>query len=150
MTDNLQLITYCGLYCELCTQRGRIPQQAKALKETMTKESYEVYGFEIPGFEAFWTFLGDLCEKANACPGCRAGGGNPYCEIRQCARGRGVEICADCADYPCERVEHFAQVYPTILVDAKRLREVGLGAWIKEQEQRAATGFCYADIRIRR
>ena len=28
--DNLKFVTYCGLYCGLCANRGRIPEQAKA------------------------------------------------------------------------------------------------------------------------
>jgi len=36
--EKLEQVTYCGLYCGLCAQRNRIPQRARALRETMHKE----------------------------------------------------------------------------------------------------------------
>jgi hypothetical protein len=41
---DLTLVTHCGLYCGLCSERGRIPQQASALRELMAKEGYENWG----------------------------------------------------------------------------------------------------------
>ncbi len=41
---DLRFVTYCGLYCGLCTERGRIPRQAAALRELMRKEGYETWG----------------------------------------------------------------------------------------------------------
>jgi hypothetical protein len=37
-TGDLDQVTYCGLYCPLCAERGRIPRQASILKESMAKE----------------------------------------------------------------------------------------------------------------
>ncbi len=55
--EKLKLVTYCGLYCGLCSARGRIPRQAGTLKETMTKEGYDQWGKDyLPGFEGFWEF----------------------------------------------------------------------------------------------
>lgn len=89
----LRFVTYCGLYCGLCAQRGRIPQQAKALRESMVKEGYEVWGKEFPGFNNFWKFLNDLCNPDQVCSGCRQEGGPPFCSIRKCAQERKVDIC---------------------------------------------------------
>ena len=47
MATDLRLVTYCGLYCELCAARGRIPRQANALRETMVKEGYDVWGKDV-------------------------------------------------------------------------------------------------------
>jgi len=55
--DRLRLVTYCGLYCNLCSTRGRVPKQASALRETMRKEGWEYWGNSVPGFEGFWKFL---------------------------------------------------------------------------------------------
>ena len=141
------MVTYCGLYCGLCAQRGRIPRQANTLRESMSREGYELWGAEIPGFEEFWRFLKALCEPEKSCPGCRQGGGPPFCSIRTCARGRGVDICVECEEYPCRRVEGIAKGYPTLIADGKRMGEIGVEAWIEEQEERAKTGFAYVDIR---
>ena len=145
--DGLELVTYCGLYCGLCAQRGRIPHQAYALRESMVKEGYESWGKELPGFNGFWSFLIDLCEPDKACSGCRQGGGPPFCSIRKCARERQVDICVSCEEYPCKRVLRIAKGYPTLIADGKRRQEVGIEAWIQEQEERAKTGFAYVDIR---
>lgn len=144
---DLKLVTYCGLYCGLCAQRARIPKRAGALREAMAKEGYEFWAQEIPGFREFWEFLSGLSDPDKACPGCRQGGGPPFCTIRKCARERDIEICVYCQDYPCKRVLGIAKGYPTLLADGQRLKEKGLEAWLREQEERAKTGFAYADIR---
>ena len=145
--DNLDLVTYCGLYCGLCAQRGRIPRQAEVLRESMAKEGYEFWGKELPGFDKFWRFLTDLCDPDKGCPGCRKGGGPPFCSIRKCARERKVDVCVFCEEYPCNRVFEIAKGYPTLIADGERMRKLGREAWLQEQEERAKTGFAYADIR---
>lgn len=147
MDEKLKLVTYCGLYCDLCSVRGRISKQARALKESMTKEGYEYFGNEIKGFSAFWEFLNNLCQLDKACPGCRQGGGSPFCGIRKCAKKKGADICINCAEYPCYRIEAIAKGYPTLIADGMRLKDIGLDKWLTEQRQRVATGFVYADIR---
>ena len=144
---DLQLVTYCGLYCGLCAQKNRIPKRAGALKDAMQKEGYEHWGEFVPGFKEFWPFLGRLAESESTGT-CRDGKcGPPFCGIRKCAHKRGVEVCSFCEDWPCEKVQGIAKGYPTLLADGKRMREIGIDAWIKEQEERAKTGFSYVDIR---
>lgn len=145
--DKLKLVTYCGLYCELCAGRRRIPKQADVLRESMAKEGYEAWGKEIPGFNEFWKFLTNLCDPETNCVGCRQGGGPPFCSIRKCAREREVDICVFCENYPCERIEMLGKGYPTLIPDGKRIKEIGIEAWISEQQERAKIGFAYADIR---
>ena len=40
-------------------------------------------------------------EGAN-CPGCRAGGGEAGCHQRLCCKGRGIDGCWQCDDFPCD------------------------------------------------
>ena len=146
MTD-LRLVTYCGLYCGLCAQRNRIPRRAESLREAMRIEGYEHWGAELQGFNEFWTFLGALAESEAKCS-CREGGcGPPFCGIRKCAQEKGVQVCALCDEYPCHRIDGIAKGYPLLLADGTRMKEIGLEAWIEEQEERSKTGFAYADIR---
>jgi len=44
------LVTYCGLYCGLCAQRVRIPEQARRLRETLHDE----------GFDDFYQYIPDI------------------------------------------------------------------------------------------
>lgn len=146
MSDSLEFVTYCGLYCELCGARARIPRQAAALQQAMADEGWPFWGSEIPGLAPFWQFLQEL-QAGGGCPGCRAGGGYPACQIRTCARERGVEVCADCTDFPCGHIEPLAARYPTLLADNARLQRAGLEQWLAEQAARAARGVVYADTR---
>lgn len=146
MTD-LSQVTYCGLYCGLCAQRNRIPRRAQALRESMHKESWDLWGKEVPNFNEFWAFLNRLAESEPQC-NCREGKcGPPFCAIRKCAQQRGIDACPFCSDYPCERIQGIAKGYVTMLADAKRMKEIGIDAWIQEQEERRKTGFAYVDIR---
>jgi len=144
----MELVTYCGLYCELCAERTRIPRTAQALKAAMTEEGWPSWGPSMPGFNEFWTFLDGL-GSGEGCPGCRAGGGYPECQIRVCARERGLELCARCPDLPCEHIEALAATYPILIADNRRIQAVGLAQWLLEQQERARRGVVYADIRYR-
>ena len=141
----MESVTYCGLYCELCAARSRIPQRAAALLAAMADEGWPFWGHTIPGFEQFWPFLDNLAR--DGCPGCRAGGGDPQCQIRLCAREGGWELCSQCPDFPCEQVEALAARYPTLIADNRRLLAVGLEQWLAEQEERVRRGVIYADTR---
>jgi hypothetical protein len=146
MSDQLEFVTYCGLHCELCAERARIPKQAAALQRSMTEESWPFFGPATPGFAEFWKFLEGL-HADGGCRGCRAGAGPPDCQIRSCAQERGLELCGQCSDFPCQRFEGLAAIYPTLIADNRRLQVVGLEQWLEEQQERARRGFVYADIR---
>lgn len=145
MNEQLEFVTYCGLYCGLCAERTRIPQQAAALQAAMAQEGWPYWGPTVPDFAEFWRFLQGLAE--GGCPGCRAGGGYPECQIRVCARERSLDVCVHCSDFPCQQVETLAARYPTLIADNRRLQAVGLARWLAEQEERARRGVVYADIR---
>jgi len=144
---DLTQVTYCGLYCGLCSQRNRIPRRAGELRDSMRKEAWDQWGAEIPGFSEFWSFLSGLAESEPRCS-CRAGEcGPPFCGIRKCAQQKGVEACPFCDEYPCSRILGVAKGYVSMLADAARMKQIGMDAWIAEQEQRRETGFAYVDIR---
>ena len=144
---DLRHVTYCGLYCGLCSQCSRIPRQAEALRLSMHKEAWDQWGSHVTGFEGFWAFLTRLAGAEANCS-CRGGKcGPPFCGIRKCAQMKEVDACPFCPEYPCPRIQGLAKGYVNVLADAKRMQEIGLDRWIQEQEARRATGFCYVDIR---
>jgi len=96
-------------------------------------------------FPTFWKFLDSLVKMDCTC---RTGGGPPDCKIRICAKEKGVDACPLCAEYPCSLIESLAKHYVTVIQDGKRLRKIGLKAWVREQEVRAKRGVVYADTRI--
>ena len=90
-------IAYCGLDCETCQARLATEQNDDALRRKVAALWSELNGVEITP------------EMIN-CDGCRMDGvKTPYCDslcpVRQCALGRGVDTCADCAEVrTCEKV----------------------------------------------
>lgn len=92
-----KLIAYCGLDCEKCDARKATLTNDNALREKTAE---------------LWTKLNNVpitAEMIN-CEGCRVDGAKtPFCDalcpIRQCALGKGVETCGDCAEMKtCEKV----------------------------------------------
>ena len=147
--EDLRLLGYCGLFCGLCAHRNRIPRRARLLQETLHEEGWDSWyrhdGSLKDVFPVFWDFLDRL---VNLDCTCRAGGGPPDCKIRTCAEEKGADACPFCAEYPCALIDGLAEHYVTAIQDGKRLREIGLKAWVREQEARSRRGVVYADTRI--
>jgi len=132
---------------------GRVyfSKHAKQLKETLHQEGmdfwYKYMASIRKTFPVFWKFLDDLTKYDSSC---RAGGGPPTCKIRLCAKKKRVSVCPLCNEYPCTLIKNYTKVHPLTIEDGKRLKELGVEAWIKEQKKRAKRGFIYAQIRIPR
>ena len=80
------------------------------------------------------------------CLGCQLGEQHSYCSVyRCCVTRRGLFTCADCDEYPCERLlrvlgveeglDSFISHKPALL-NLDRIREVGLEAYLGEQRER--------------
>ena len=141
---NKSYICYCGLYCENCAVMAKVAPAAKTLYEEMRKAGFEEIIHLIPGGDDFWPFLKGMAEDG-VCVSCKDGSGNPGCAVRICAREKGVEACALCEEYPCERFEAFFEGYPILKQDNALLREQGMDAWARLQDERRKNGFTYAD-----
>jgi len=135
---------YCGLYCENCAVKVKIHPAAKVLHNEMKKAGFGDVVHMIPGGDGFWAFLEGMVEDG-ICTSCRDGGGNPGCAVRICAKERGVEMCALCENYPCELFEKYYEGYPVLKHDNALLRNQGMEAWAKLQDERQAEGFTYTD-----
>jgi hypothetical protein len=144
---DLRQVTYCGLYCGLCSSCNRVPKQSRDLRDTLRKEGMEAWGQSMPDFEQFWRFLNGLAESESRCSCREKTCGPPFCTIRKCAPEKNVKVCPFCDEYPCERILGLAKGYVMMLADGKRMKEIGIEKWIEEQEERKATGFAYLDIR---
>lgn len=138
--DKKQLVTYCGLYCGLCDKHTTIPRHAAALIESMKKG-------EQKAPDEVWNALKEMAEPpSDMC--CRSGKcGAPWCAVRKCVKEKGLTVCPECDEYPCERIKLFGESEPLLLADGKRIIKYGLDKWIEEQEERRADGFCYASVR---
>jgi hypothetical protein len=146
--NNLEEVTFYGLYYGLCASRRRIPQQAAMKANALPgRLRSRLFRYSRPG-NRFCRFLGRIELLADQpCPGCRAGGGNPGCGIRTCARERWVVACPLCAGYPCGRL-NILENYPLRSADGQRMQVIGIEQWAAEQEARARRGLAYADVRF--
>jgi len=135
-------VCYCGLYCGNCAVKVKVEPTSKALYEEMKKAGFEAIMPFLPDGDKFWSFLKGMAVEG-VCISCKAGSGNPNCQVRLCAKENNVEMCALCEKYPCERFSEFFIGYPVLKHDNAVLSEQGWEAWSKLQDQRKANSFTY-------
>ena len=112
------MIAYCGLTCHTCAiylaTREANKDKQRGMRAEIAQVCNEKYGTHYKP------------EDITDCDGCRTKGGRLFagcttCQIRKCARDKGVENCAYCNGYPCEELEKLFATEP----DAKtRLDEI--------------------------
>ena len=99
-----------------------------------------------PGNEPMFSLCGLNCalcamHVGGYCHGCGGGEGNQSCAIARCSLGRGVEFCADCAEYHSEiaRFDDADSFVPHSRrrADLERARELGLEAYMSELREKA-------------
>ena len=122
-----QLTAPCGLACFLCSLY-RANEDPK-LREETAKEL-------------------NLPRERAACKGCRNERGvmsflglSRTCPIYQCAHEKGVSFCCECPDFPCHRLQPYADKasdvpHNTKLFNLCLIKKMGLETWAKEQAAR--------------
>ena len=82
--------------------------------------------------------------SASRCPGCQLGEQHSYCGVWRCAvKGKGLLTCAECADYPCDKLKRCIGVdadsfishgpaYPNL----DRIRAEGLSSHLTKSRER--------------
>jgi len=138
---NKDYMCYCGLYCENRPVNSRVAPAARVLYEEMRKAGFEDVINTIPGGDGFWSFLKGMAE-GGSWSSCKEGCGNPGCAVRLCAKEKGVELCAFCDEYPCEKFNAL-QGCQAMKQDSDLLRSQGIEAWAKLQDERRKIGFTY-------
>ncbi|MCD4823661.1 MAG: DUF3795 domain-containing protein [Phycisphaerae bacterium] len=109
-----KMIAYCGLDCAVC--EGYLATQADddAKRAEVAKDWAARYNAPIKP------------EHIN-CDGCRADGRKFFycsnmCELRKCGIAKGMDNCAACDEYPCEKLEAFFQLAPQVRDALEALR----------------------------
>ena len=99
-----EMIAYCGLNCITCpiylATREKNPKKQRREREQIVIAIKKYLGEE------------KQVEDITDCDGCKAQGGRLYsgcqkCQIRKCASEKGLENCAYCSEYPCEKLSKF-------------------------------------------
>ena len=98
-----KVVAYCGIVCSECPTFLATREDDNTARGKVAAQWSELFKTDIQ--------VGDI-----NCDGCLPDNGRLFsycavCGIRKCGREKGVENCAHCVDYPCERLnEWFAQV----------------------------------------
>jgi uncharacterized protein DUF3795 len=87
-----EMIGYCGYNCHLCAARSDDP----AVRQRLVDGWRKIFGYQ------------DYTAENVRCDGCRAEGrlADKTCKARPCAIERGMESCALCDDFVCDKVGH--------------------------------------------
>jgi len=124
--------TYCGLNCCACPVLGA---NERGDKEWIKKVAED-----------------EKCTPNDLrCHGCKTEMVAMYCtdcEMRLCARKKGIEFCNECKDFPCETIKSFrndkSPHHSVIFRNLRTIKEKGLEAWLEEEVGRWACKKCGA------
>jgi hypothetical protein len=129
------IISACGLNCAKCEI-----YQAHHGKKKLLNEIIEWFGRERNE---------TIKPEQIRCEGCRGPldhHWSPDCRMMLCTSERGLEHCFQCEDFPCQKVNEFSSDdiphHRRTVENAKRMKEIGLEAWIAEQKRKRQCVFC--------
>jgi len=99
-----EMIAFCGSACQEC-------EAFLATRNDDDEKRAEIAQLWSKQYNA------DIKPEDINCDGCKSVGDRHFnycnvCEIRKCGMERGVENCAYCNDYSCERLEKFFEIAP--------------------------------------
>ena len=134
--DCADLTAPCGLPCFACYLY--LANEDEAMRHLVSQE------------------LGLPREQA-VCPGCRNTQGRPAhlpmnCRVYPCAAEKGVHLCCDCPDFPCDllhpyfdnaKLWHNTKVFNLCLI-----KKLGLEAWAQEKAPSVLETYSYANWRL--
>ena len=106
-----EMIGYCGYNCGNCVARSKDP----LLRQKLVDGWRKIFGHEMYTAENV------------RCDGCKGGGrlADKQCRAQPCAIERGVDSCAACDDFVCDKVRGLMGSRQSMLVYAhKRLTDL--------------------------
>ena len=143
-------IAPCSMFCSTCTgcQYGEISHHAKQLlhyleghEEFLDKNLKSAYRHKLDEFKVFTR---QLKKYANPkCAGCRNGGANGCsikgCIIPECAKEHHVDFCAECFEFPCDKVNE--KIYKKTILEKwlkgnMQIKEEGIERYYEENKEK--------------
>jgi len=132
--SNAQLIGVCGIYCGACLLYRAYKDCDQALTDYLTNVG-------IP-------------KEAIRCEGCTSELISPTCvncNIRDCAKQKGMAYCYECKELPCKRLTELSierakkdnLPHLALCIDnLDTLRQIGTEEWLRKQDKRWACSSC--------
>ena len=130
MSEDKDLIAYCGLYCGECiNHKGEIADLARDLRKKLREAKFDrvsrglsKYFKEFNKYQECYEVLGAMvrlrCKNA-----CKNGGGPPFCKIRKCCQKKGYEGCWECEEFEtCKKLEFLKPIHGDAHI--KNLRKI--------------------------
>ena len=119
-------IAYCGIYCPMCSFVVACETKDRA---------------HLSAIPSFYDHLKDQSlEDVEPCAGCRVQTDRCHCDMKPCAESKGHFTCADCEEFPCDKITAFgfdgAPHHKEALQNLYRIREIGYDAWILEMDSK--------------
>lgn len=81
-------------------------------------------------------------KAASRCPGCKVLSLTVSCKrYNCCVKKNGLETCAECADFPCDKYENFFDwdsfvSHKVCLPNLQRIKKISLKKWLGEQSKK--------------
>lgn len=87
-----EMIGYCGYNCHLCAARSDDP----VIRQKMVDGWKKILGHE------------NYTAENVHCDGCKSNGriADKECKARPCAKEKGIEHCAYCDEFPCDKIKY--------------------------------------------
>jgi len=136
--ERKRYVSFCGSYCRTCNWfSGKIRRTFQSALHML-----EEYGFRklLEGKVDIENFKEGLRILANTSidSGCKAEiAKNPeedIYKIRQCCSGKGLDLCCECPEFPCDLLEsNLGVVKFRCIENLKEIKEKGIEHWIDRQ-----------------
>lgn len=147
--DPERLVGYCGLYCEACRIRqGKVKEAVNNLRGIIT-----TYGFDrampdlarwepaFKHYDEFTQVMDGLERMFGYCPGCRDNGGDPNCQVRQCAGQKGFRVCTECSEAEsCQKLEPYRKYFNAAL---QSIKANGLRGYAANMQKKVDEGYAF-------
>lgn len=128
-------ISVCGLNCAKCDiyEAGHGNEKARdEILDWFRKERSQILKPE------------DV--RCNGCRGSLKFHWSSDCKMMLCAKKRGMQYCFQCRDFPCTLLKEFSSNgishHKRTVENLKRMKEIGITAWIEEQKGKDKCVFC--------
>ncbi|UCD96691.1 MAG: DUF3795 domain-containing protein [Candidatus Bathyarchaeota archaeon] len=135
-------IGYCGVSCDHCGMRTRIPEIAGNLKRFIDAYGYAEWVSNITQDFSFDELMRGLnWFITSGCPGCLKGGGMPRCEVRACCQRKRLENCYFCEDFSsCDKLSYQKETY-NIEENYDNIKRTSYASWLKKEEKKTDENF---------
>jgi len=125
-----KLAAPCGLYCGACSTYITRQRGGELALNIMAKRMAERWGRTIKTED----IVCEGCLSSQVAIYCRR------CAMRACTIEKGMTHCAQCSSFPCQTIANFnndgAPHHSEVLTNVRHQKEIGINAWLDEQEKR--------------